>query len=141
MTVYKAKVDKTFIAHRNKIAPHRNAGIRGADCEFVEYHQAKVDPMQTINEKWEWDTTHSILGNIDYKQYSKNGIHVSIAIQEQIKKGNIHVLGIWQWYPNNKYVELQEGMVIQYKILDFVDAKSALASIDKETNRFKYPFD
>lgn len=141
MTVYKAKVDKEFIKHRNNIIKKRDAGIRGADSEFVEFHQAKVDPMQTLYERATYDTYHTILGRMDYKQYAEAGVHVSEWIQEQIRLNKIDVLCIWKWYPKNQWQELEEGMVVQYEILDIVNAKTALEFLDKETNRFKYPFD
>ena len=140
MTVYKAKVNKEFIKHRDSIINKRNAGIRGADSEFVEFHQAKIDPMQTLYEHATYDTYHMILGRIDYKQFSEAGVHISEWIQKQIAAGKIDVLGIWKWYPKNQWEELKEGMVVQYEILDFVNAKTALEFLDKETNRFKYPF-
>ena len=141
MTVYKGKVDADFIKHRNSIIRKRDAGIRGADSEFVEFHQAKIDPMQSLYEKETYDTYHQILGRIDYKQYSKDGVHVSKWIQKQIAQRNIDILGIWKWYPSNKWVKLEEGMTVQYEILDFVDAQMALNYIDTTTNRFQYPLE
>lgn len=140
MTVYKAKVSKEFIEHRDSIINKRDAGIRGADSEFVEFHQAKIDPMQKLYEHATYDTYHMVLGRIDYKQYSEAGVHVSEWIQKQIALGKIDVLGIWKWYPKNQWEKLKEGMTVQYEILDFVNAKTALEFLDKETNRFKYPF-
>ena len=141
MVVYKGRVDADFIKHRNNIIRKRDAGIRGADSEFVEFHQAKVDPMQTLYERATYDTYHKILGRIDYKQYSKDGVHVSEWIQEQIKLKKIDMLGIWKWYPSNTWTKLEEGMTVQYEILDYVDAQMALKYIDTTTNRFKYPFE
>ena len=141
MTVYKGKVDADFIKHRNSIIRKRDAGIRGADSEFVEFHQAKIDPMQSLYEKETYDTYHQILGRIDYKQYSKDGVHVSKWIQKQIAQRNIDILGIWKWYPSNKWTKLEEGMTVQYEILDFVDAQMALNYIDTTTNRFQYPLE
>ena len=141
MTIYKGKVDADFIKHRNSIIRKRDAGIRGADSEFVEFHQAKIDPMQSLYEKETYDTYHQILGRIDYKQYSKDGVHVSKWIQKQIAQRNIDILGIWKWYPSNKWTKLEEGMTVQYEILDFVDAQMALNYIDTTTNRFQYPLE
>ena len=140
MTKFKATISKDFIEHRNSIIEKRSAGIRGADSEFPEFHQCIVDKFQTLNEGWEYDTYHEILGKIDYKQYSQAGVHISTHIQEQIKLGNIDMLGIWKWLPDNKWVELEEGMKVQYEILDYVDAKEAIKHLNEE-NRFTFPID
>ena len=136
--IFKGIVDRAFINQRNKVMHSRNAGIRGADCEFPEYHQCQVDPCQTINPSWVFDTVHTKLGNIDYKNFSKKGVHVSTAIQKQIIAGKIHYLGIWKWLPDNRWIELKEGMTVGYEILDYIDAKEAIKYLDKD-NRFLYP--
>lgn len=136
--MFKGIVDRAFINHRNKIMYSRDAGIRGADSEFPEHHQCQVDPRQTLNDTWVFDTFHTEKGKIDYKNYSVKGVHVSVAIQKQIIKGNIDYLGIWKWLPNNRWIELKEGMTVAYEILDYVDAKEAIKYLDKN-NRFLYP--
>ncbi len=136
--MFKGIVDRAFINYRNKIMHSRAAGIRGADSEFPEYHQCQVDPCQTLNNSWVFDTVHTKLGNVDYKNFSKDGVHVSTAIQKQIIAGNIDYLGIWKWLPNNRWIELKEGMTVEYEILDYVDAKEAIKYLNKD-NRFLYP--
>ena len=136
--MFKGIVDRAFINYRNKIMHSRAAGIRGADSEFPEYHQCQVDPCQTLNNSWVFDTVHTKLGNVDYKNFSQDGVHVSTAIQKQIIAGNIDYLGIWKWLPNNRWIELKEGMTVEYEILDYVDAKEAIKYLNKD-NRFLYP--
>jgi hypothetical protein len=139
MTVFKAKVSREFIERRDRKAKVFNAGVRGADAEFIEHHQVAVDPFQTLYEGKEYDTVHEVMGNIDYKQYSSQGVHVSPYIQKCIRSGKVHMLGIWKWYPKNTWVQLEEGQTIQYEVLDYVDAELALQQLDLETNRFSYP--
>lgn len=149
MTVYKAIVSKEFIKHRDNIINKRNAGIRGADAEFVEHHQVIVDKFQTLYEGATYDTHHQILGRIDYKQYAEAGVKISPWIESKILANEIDVLGIWKWYPKNQWVKLEEGMSVQYEILDFVDAKMAASRLfdyynekeKKMERRFKYPFE
>ena len=139
MAYFKAKVDKAFITQRDKkISEDKrpNPSFRW-DSEFVEFHQAKVDKFQTLYDGYEYDTYHEILGAVDYKMYSKSGVHVSEYIQKQIKAGKIDQLGIWTWFrpwPG----PLEENQIVEYEILDYVDAKEALKHIN-ENNRFTYP--
>ncbi len=139
MAHFKAKVDKAFIIQRNKKVNEDNRPnpYFRWDSEFVEFHQVKVDQFQTLYDGYEYDTYHEVLGAIDYKMYSKSGVHVSEYIQKQIKAGKIDHLGIWTWsrpWPG----PLEENQVVEYEILDYVDAKQAIKNIN-ENNRFTYP--
>ena len=141
MTHFKAKVDKAFIIQRNKKVNEDNRPnpYFRWDSEFVEFHQAKVDKFQTLYDGYEYDTYHQMLGSIDYKMYSKSGVHVSKYIQKQIRNGRIDKLGIWMWsrpWPG----PLEENQVVEYEILDYVNAKEALKHIN-ENNRFTYPLE
>lgn len=139
MTHFKAKVDKAFIIQRNKKVNEDNRPnpYFRWDSEFVEFHQANVDKFQTLYDGYEYDTYHEILGAVDYKMYSKSGVHVSEYIQKQIKVGKIDQLGIWMW--SKRWLgPLEENQVVEYDILDYVDAKEALKHIS-ENNRFTYP--
>jgi hypothetical protein len=139
MTHFKAKVDKAFIIQRNKKVNEDNRPnpYFRWDSEFVEFHQANVDKFQTLYDGYEYDTYHEILGAVDYKMYSKSGVHVSEYIQKQIKVGKIDQLGIWMW--SKPWLgPLEENQVVEYDILDYVDAKEALKHIS-ENNRFTYP--
>jgi hypothetical protein len=144
MSRYKGKVAKEFIVRRDeRIAEDNRENLDPYfqwDCEFVEWHQAKVDPFQTLYDGYEYDTTHKVLGNIDYKIYSKAGVHVSPYIQKQIIEGKIDKLGIWMWIKPYKRLELGES--VEYEIIDFVDAKQALIRLEpdmKGSQRFQYP--
>ena len=110
MSLYKGKVAKEFIVRRDeRIAEDKRSNVDPYfqwDCEFVEWHQAKVDPFQTLYDGYEYDTTHKVLGNIDYKIYSKAGVHVSPYIQKQILEGKIDKLGIWMWVKPVSYTHL-----------------------------------
>ena len=141
MTHFKAKVDKAFIIQRDEKVNEDNRPnpYFRWDSEFVEFHQAKVDKFQTLYDGYEYDTYHQMLGAIDYKMYSKSGVHVSEYIQKQIRNSRIDKLGIWMWsrpWPG----PLEENQVVEYKILDYVDAKDALKHINKN-NRFTYPLE
>jgi len=141
MAHFKAKVDKAFIIQRDKkiSKDNRPNPYFRWDSEFVEFHQVKVDKFQTLYDGYEYDTYHEILGAVDYKMYSKSGVHVSEYIQKQIKAGKIDQLGIWMWsrpWPG----PLEENQIVEYEILDYVDAKEALKHIN-ENNRFTYPLE
>jgi len=138
MPKFKGTVTAEFIARRDSKAPGFVAGVRGADAEFIEHHQALIDPFQTLYEGYEFDTKHSVLGNIDYKQYSKAGIKLGEYTQQQIRGGKVQYIGVWRWLPNNLWEELHEGKVVQYEILDYIDANKAIEHLDDD-NRF--PFD
>jgi len=137
MPKFKGTVSAEFIARRDKKAGGFNAGIRGADAEFIEHHQVLIDPFQSLYEGYEYDTFHSTLGRIDYKQYSKAGIKLGEYTQRQIREGMVQYIGIWKWLPNNHWEELHEGKVVQYEILDYVDAKEALKQLNDD-GRFPY---
>lgn len=132
--IYKAIVTDDFIEHRNRMAPKYNAGIFGADAEFPEMHQCKIDDDQTLYEKWHYDTYHTPTSSAwDYKMYSHAGIHISRAIQNVIMAGKTDSLVIWRWLP--EYTQLEVGMEVEYEIMAIVDAKEALAKL--VDNRFK----
>lgn len=120
----KIKADKN-----QKTAPFR------WDAEAVEWHQCDIDPKQTMYEGWQYDANHDDLGHVDYKMYSKEGVHVSKAIQLEISKGNIDTLVIWQWTLPWRG-PLKVGIPVDYDILGQVDAKEAFDKIDTKTNRF-----
>ena len=133
---YMATVSEEFIERRDRMAPEFNAGVFGADAEFPEHHQVEIDPSQTLNEGWEYDTYHADLNlALDYKMYSKDGIHISAAIQRAIRAGKVDSLVIWRWQPY--YQELKPGMKVKYEIMDVVDAKEALRKINSQ-NRFTF---
>ena len=133
---YSSTITKAFIERRNEMAPKFNAGVFGADAEFPEHHQVEIDPEQSVNESWHFDTYHSgIKAALDYKMYSHQGIHISTAIQRCIREGWIDKLVVWRWVP--WYTELKEGMEVEYEILGLVDAKKSLSQLNRD-NRFKY---
>jgi hypothetical protein len=136
---FKGTVNKEFIEQRNiKVAKdkNRNPYFRW-DCEFVEHHQAAVDRFQTLYEGFEYDTKHEHLGNLDYKIYSKAGVHISDYIQKQVKNGLIDYFAIWSW-AKPWGDPLEEGQVVEYDILGHVDAKEAIKQLNEE-NRFTFP--
>ena len=147
---YKAKVSPEFIKRRDKIIseelkkPHNKDKTANDiyyrwDAELPEHHQSAIDNLQELYEGIEYDTTHRILKNLDYKQNSKEGVHVSNYIQEQIAKNKIQYLVIWEWLPNNFHRVLIENNVVEYKIIAIVNAKEALELLKKsENNRFNW---
>ncbi len=144
MTSYRGKVDKEFIQRRDELVAQDNrAGLNPYfqwDCEFPEQHQAKIDSFQTLYDGYEFDTVHKMLGNVDYKIYSKEGVKLSRYIQKQIRAGKIDKICIWMW--SKPYRRLEEGNTVEYEILDFVDAQQCLERLEcdsKGGERFQYP--
>jgi len=138
---FKGTPDSTFIKNRDKNAESGDydAGIRGADCEFPEYHQGQVDNKQTTYlDSYVIDNTHTDLGVLEYKQFAKAGVKMNSFTQEQIEKDNINYIAVWRWSDNNRYKTLVEGESISYEVLEYVPAKWALANLDKTTNRFPF---
>ena len=133
--IYSGKISRAFINRRDEMAPQLNAGVFGADAEFPEHHQVEIDPEQTMNESWHYDTNHSDMGALDYKMYCKYGIHVSTAIQRCIREGRTDKLVIWRWLPF--YSELKAGHEAAYEILGIVDAKESLSKLNSD-NRFVF---
>lgn len=136
---YKGKVTKEFIEQRDrKVSADKNKNPEFRwDCEFVEHHQAAVDRAQTLYEGYEYDTLHRDLGRLDYKIYSKAGVHISEYIQKQVNKGIIDYFAIWSWAKPWEG-PLEEGQVVEYDILGHVDAKEAIKHLNEE-NRFTFP--
>jgi len=147
---YKTKVSKDFIQRRDKkiadaLKNPKNKGKSKEDfyyrwdAELPEHHQSAIDNLQELYEGFEYDTTHRILKNLDYKQNSKSGVHVSDYIQEQIAKNNVQYLVIWEWMPHNLHRVLKEDSVVEYKIIAVVNAKEALELLKKSgNNRFNW---
>ena len=136
---FKGVPDSTFIKNRDKKKDDYEAGIRGADCEFPEYHQGQVDDKQTNHlTSIAIDNTHTDLGVLEYKQFSKAGVKMNSYTQKQIRENNIDYIVVWRWSDGNRYKTLVENEPIGYEILEYVDAKWALENLDKETNRFPF---
>ena len=151
---YKAKVWPEFIVRRDRrvhedLTSDRKKGIKSTkdehlfrkDEEFPEYHQPTIDKNQTHAPEHEkrWDTEHATLGNLDYKQDAKNGVHVSQWIQKRIEEGNIDYLVIWKWLPFGQHNVLTEDSMVEYEIIAVVNAKEALELLKKsENNRFNW---
>lgn len=131
--------DKEFIIWRNKEALKLHNGIWGADCQAPEYHQAKIDKNQILITACSHDTLHSILGELDYKNYAKAGVKIGDYCLEQIRKGIVKYIVVWEWVNNNQWEELHEGIEVSYRILGIVDAKKVLNYCEKnKTNRFPF---
>lgn len=139
MTIFKAVVSKEFINRRQlRVNKDKRNDVNPYfqwDCEFVEFHQCEVDPQQTVYKGYEYDTVHEEFGNLDYKLYSKAGVHISPYIQRQIRKGLIDHLVIWRW--ENGYKQLTEGAEVEYNIIGTIPAKFVLDKLNAE-NRFDY---
>ena len=133
---YTGIVTAEFIKRRDYMVsqPNWNAGIRGADAEFPEWHQALIDPNQTLYEEWEWDTNHSLYGTLDYKQFAKPGIKISSPIIKVIKQDKTENLPIWRWSNGNRWVELTEGMEVSYDIMGVVNARQAVDRLENVLN-------
>jgi len=151
---YKAKVWPEFIVRRDKrvtedLISDKKKGIKSTkgqhifrkDAEFPEYHQPMIDKNQIHAPESEkrWDTNHTTLGHLDYKQDAKAGVHVSPWIQERIEEGHIDYLVIWKWLPFGLHHVLTEDYVVEYEIIAIVNAKEALELLKKsENNRFNW---
>ena len=131
--------DSDFIRMRDKKSKTMRMGIMGADCEFPEYHQCIVDPKQTFYYGFQYDTMHEDYGELDYKQYSHKGIHISEYTKKQIESGKVKYIVVWKWFDNNVWKQLQEGVSVGYEICGMVDAAEALKQFDEKTHRFPYP--
>ena len=131
--------DSDFIRMRNKKSKTMKMGVMGADCEFPEYHQSIVDPKQTYYYGFQYDTMHEDYGELDYKQYSHKGIHISEYTKTQIESGKVKYIVVWKWFDNNVWKQLEEGVSVGYEICGMVDAVEALRQLDKKTHRFPYP--
>jgi hypothetical protein len=136
---YTGIVTAEFIKRRDYMVsqPNWKAGIRGADAEFPEWHQALIDPNQTLYEGWEWDTNHLLYGTQDYKQFSQAGVLISPDIQKVIEQDITDNLAIWEWSNGNRWVELKEGMEVSYDIIGIRDAKECISKLNHE-NRFTF---
>jgi hypothetical protein len=136
---FKGTVTKEFIDRRQKrIDKDMRTDINPYfqwDSEFPECHQCQIDPKQKLFKGFECDTIHEDYGYLDYKQYSKNGVHVSKYIQKQIVDEKINYLVIWRWV--NGYKQLYEGNKVTYEILGYVSAKEVLSKLNSE-NRFYF---
>ena len=143
--VYESVVTHEFIERRDAIiAGILKKGkdtkldlIRRYNCEWPEHHQATIDPNQTLYEGNQYDTIHTKLGNCDYKQYAKIGIHIGKFIQKQVNNNKIDNFVIWKWYPNNWSVTLEENKNVTYEIIGVINAKFALKFLD-HGDRFPY---
>jgi hypothetical protein len=129
---------KQFIDQRDaKVAVDANPNPTFRwDSEFPEMHQAEIDENQEIYEGYEYDTFHKLMGRLDYKQYSKAGVHVSDYIARQVKAGMIDHFVVWMW--SKPYEELKANHPVEYDILGYVDAKSAIKNRDPKTKRFTF---
>ena len=140
---YTAIVTGEFIRRRDAIIAKKLAEggkledlYRRWDCELPEYHQASVDPDQTLYEDWHFDTIYKTKWHLDYKQYSQDGIHISNPILEQIKAGNIHYIIVWEWDGGNRHKRLYENDEISYNIIGIVPAQQVIDTI--KNNRFPF---
>ena len=82
---------------------------------------------------------HEDYGELDYKQYSHKGIHISEYTKKQIESGKVKYIVVWKWFDNNVWKQLEEGVSVGYEICGMVDAIEALKQLDKKTHRFPYP--
>ena len=124
--------DSDFIRMRNKKSKTMKMGVMGADCEFPEYHQSIVDPKQTYYYGFQYDTMHEDYGELDYKQYSHKGIHISEYTKTQIESGKVKYIVVWKWFNNNVWKQLEEGVSVGYEICGMVDAVEALKQGPKD---------
>lgn len=126
--------------------------IRRWDCEFPEYHQSLIDPMQTLfegNEKYKhhcFDTIDKKLGNCDYKQYAQTGVHISSFIYGCLKKGIIDHIIVWEWANGNRHKRLYINEDVSYVVLGAVPAQQVIKTAkivgydDKGRPMYRFPF-
>lgn len=106
--------------------------IRRWDCEFPEYHQSLIDPLQTLfegNEKYthhHFDTIDRDLENCDYKQNSRNGVHLSSFVYNCLKKGITNHIIVWEWADKNRHKRLYANEEVSYIILGAVPAQQVI---------------
>jgi len=142
---YSGVVSLEFITQRDIKQNFYKMGLMGANCEYPEYHQSCIDANQVLSEEGEmrWDSTYLETNTtLDYKQYSKKGVHISPYIKKALISGALEKLVIWKWSPNNRAPNLNEGTPIAYEILGVVDAQDALDNLkidDEGKSRFEYP--
>ena len=127
---FTAVPDKDFIEERDKKGSNYRAGFMGADAEFPEYHQIKIDPLQKkyFNEKgqqYNADVVHEKYGICEYKQYSKRGFLISKNTERAIKNNIVEKIIVWKWSKNNRWEPLVEGKSVGYDIIGIIDAKEA----------------
>ena len=144
---FTAIVHKEFIERRNEQAKgdSRPNPYFYWDSEFVEHHQALVNPAQTLVETWEYDCDDKQLGRVDYKQYAKAGVKVSHPIQGVVKRNGVDKFIIWQWTKGWKKLEV--GMEVEYDILGVVNAQEACTHLkhdgtydQKGRKNMRFPF-
>ena len=126
--------------------------IRRWDCEFPEHHQSLIDPMQTLfegNEKYEhhyFDTIDEELGNCDYKQYAKNGVHISSFIYDCLNKGITDHIVVWEWANGNRHKKLYINEDVSYILLGAVPAQQVIKTAEivgydcKGRPKYRFPF-
>lgn len=125
--IYYSKVPSKFITIRNKRAPKYRQGIHGADCEYPEYHQLRINKeLKESTDKYTHDLIHPEYGRVDFKNWSQQGVKLSDHVLKNLKEGKVDHLCVWEWCPNNMYVQLKAGMEVEYKILYHISAKEAL---------------
>ena len=127
---FMAVPDKDFIKERDKKAPKYNAGSRGADAEFPEWHQIQIDPLQEKyfdenGKVYDADVIHKTHGICEYKQYAKDGFQLSENTVESIQKKIAKKIIVWRWSNNNRWDPLEEGKSVGYEIMGIVDAQEA----------------
>jgi hypothetical protein len=139
MTLYNAKVTAEFIAQRDiKVEldkREKHTAERQWDFEFAEMHQCVIDPMQTLYEGAEYDTTHKFFNNCDYKHVNRfNEIHISSWILQRFIEGTTNFVVAWKYINRPPWTRnLEAGDMIKYKILDHIPVPEILQAIVEKT--------
>jgi hypothetical protein len=127
--------------------------IRRWDCEFPEHHQSLIDPSQTLFEgndvhsHHRFDTIDEELGNCDYKQNSKEGVHISSYIYDTCKAGIIDHIVVWEWANSNRHKRLYINDEVSYIILGAVTAQQIIETAKivgydyKNRPKYRFPFE
>ena len=138
---FTATVHKEFIELRNKRVKgdKRRNPYFFWDSEFVEHHQALINPNQTLVETWKYDCDDKLLGRVDYKMNAQIGVKISSPIQKVVKENGVDKFIIWQWAKG--WTKLEVGMEVEYDIMGVVDAKEACKYLKPdEYGDMRFPF-
>lgn len=118
-----SKVDKHFIAERDRKALEWNSTKVKTDCEFLEYvltnkaattgYKKTVEEQQDRNNWW-WDAKHPEYGYVDFKCKTPNKPWYNVTRRSLRTSVDHYVVWKWTHKPN---IELREGDTVHMEIV------------------------
>ena len=139
--IYKAKVTKEFIDHRNTLAAalhkkeywikDRHPFLLRADHEMPEWHTPE---FKTLKEAFGLDAVHEKHGVTDFKHIHRPSGNASISLWAQKQEFDNYVF--WDWTLNDKYFDklpLETGDEVSWEIIDIVPKSSVEKAIVNQT--------